>query len=100
MMIPKLARLKDPAAIKAATKPYSELSGKRAYGGPHHVITVGAGGPDHTYNLIQLTTEEHTKAHTGEIKRDLLLEIIAEREGVTVEQIKSALLKIMRGVTE
>jgi len=56
-MIPKLARLKDPAAIKAATKPYSELSGKRAYGGPHHVITVGAGGPDHPCNLIQLTTD-------------------------------------------
>ena len=103
--VPKISRLVDPAAVEAAKKPYSELSGKPTYGAsPHHVISVGAGGPDHSFNLIQLTAEEHIQAHAGLISGDVLFAIIAEREegsydfpGLpTVEYIKSE-IKRMRG---
>lgn len=52
--VPKVVRLRDPQAIKAARKPYCEVDGRPAFGEPHHVVTRGSGGPDHKYNLIQL----------------------------------------------
>ncbi len=95
--IPKHKRLVDPAAVEAARKPYSEYSGLPTYGAPpHHVISVGAGGPDHPFNMIQLTGFEHMQAHNGEISRDTLFGIIARREGVTVEHLKSEIQR-MRG---
>ena len=94
----KRYRLVDPGAIEAARKPHSELSGLPAYGAaPHHwYITVGAGGPDHKYNLIQLTATEHIKAHAGEITKDELAKIVAEREGLPVE-VLLAEIQNMRG---
>ena len=82
----KKYRLADPEAIEAARKPCSELSGLPTYGAaPHHwYITVGAGGPDHKYNLIQLTATEHIKAHAGEITKEQLAKIVAERESMPV----------------
>jgi len=92
----KPARLIDPAAVEAARKPYSEFSGFPTYGAAvHHVISVGAGGPDHRFNLIQLTAEEHVMAHKGLIKREQLFAIIAEREGVSAEFVRAE-IRIMR----
>lgn len=92
----KVSRLIDPAAIEAAKKPRSELSGLPTYGiGPHHwYITVGAGGPDYLWNLIQLNSAEHVKAHTGEITKEELAVIVAEREGVTVEYLMAEIRKM------
>jgi len=89
LMFPKTKRKKDKKAIEQARKPYSELSGKPTRGEePHHyLITVGAGGPDHPYNLIQLTWDEHTKAHAGNISEHKLVKIVAEREGVSEKEI-------------
>ena len=92
----KCKRLKDPKALYMAKKFYSELSGQRCYGGPHHIISVGAGGPDHPFNLVQLTGEEHRKAHDGNIPRQKLWEVIARREGMEVAEIQRA-VNIMRG---
>lgn len=98
-MVPKVKRLVDPKAIKQARKPYSELSGAQTHGAPphHYWVTQGAGGPDHSYNLIQLTGMEHIEAQAGNIPKDILLEIVAEREGVKPEEIINTIAKIRRG---
>jgi hypothetical protein len=93
----KHQRIINRRAIEEARKEYSELSGLPTFGAPpHHVIAVGAGGPDHAYNLIQLTGPEHIRAHAGKPPKDVLFGIIATREGITVEELKSELNK-MRG---
>jgi len=94
----KKYRLVDLEAIEMARKPYSELSKLPTYGAaPHHwYITVGAGGPDHKYNLIQTTGEEHVKAHAGEITKEQISIIVAKREGMTVEVLKNE-IRAMRG---
>ena len=81
-MIPKPKRIVDPAAVKAARRPYCEHCHKRTGGGPHHIITVGSGGPDHALNLLQLCGDCHTKAHSGQISKDKLWQIIGKREGI------------------
>jgi hypothetical protein len=97
-MLLKVMRIKDPEAIKAVRKPCSEISGEPTHGAaPHHVITVGSGGPDHPYNMIQTTGNEHIDCHSGKYSKDYLFGIIAEREGVTVEFIKSEINRMRRG---
>lgn len=96
-MFPKTITIKDSKAIEQARKPYSEISGKPVYGAaPHHVISVGAGGPDHRFNLIQTTDVEHIDIHKGLISRDFLFALIAVRENVTVEYLKAEINR-MRG---
>jgi len=56
-------------------------------GEPHHIKTRGAGGDDIQENQIDLCGEHHTKAHTGEIKRQTLIQIVADREGMTYDEI-------------
>ena len=96
-MIPKVKRLVDPAAYAAARKDYCELCYSRAYGGPHHVITRGAGGPDLPENLIQFCTKCHRMAHDGNIPRSLQFAIVARREGVEVEELVETINRIRRG---
>lgn len=96
-MFPKIKRIKDPAAVDAVRSPYSEISGQPTYGaGPHHVITVGAGGPDHRYNLIQTTGIEHVDCHAGKYSKKFLFTIIAKREGKTVEFIMAEINRMRR----
>ncbi len=83
--IPKPCRLRDVKAIQAARKSFSELSGLPAHGEPHHIIPRSVGGPDHAWNLIQLTAFEHRKAQDGMIPAKALFEIVARREGVDVD---------------
>jgi ribosome-binding protein aMBF1 (putative translation factor) len=73
-------RIVDRKAIEKARKPYCELCGRRAYGKPHHIKTVGSGGDDVPENMIQLCTDDHTKAHTGQISKETLREIVRRRE--------------------
>jgi hypothetical protein len=72
-------RIVDRAAIEAARKPYCEACGRRAYGLPHHVKTVGSGGDDIDSNLIQLCTVHHTMAHNGQLQKNKLKKIIERR---------------------
>ena len=89
-MFPKIKRVKDPVAIEAARKPRSEISGEPTYrSAPHHIISVGSGGPDHPFNLLQTTALEHIQIHSGLYSRDELFQIVAEREGLTVEFVMS-----------
>ena len=96
-MIPKPKRIKDKKAIEQARKPYSELPpNKPTYGAPphHYYFTVAAGGPDHKFNLIQLTGSEHVAAHAGNISKETLLEIVARREGLDKEVIRDSLIEM------
>ena len=87
--VPKRKRVRDRATCKSVRKPYCEVCGEKAYGGCHHVISVGSGGGDLVENLIQLCKNCHiNKAHGGHYSKDFLFEIIAKREGKTLEEIK------------
>ncbi len=99
-VFPTYKRLTDKKAIKAARKPYCERCGARASGENHHVVTRGAGGPDHALNLIQLCQTCHTKAHAGNISKQELFEIIAKREGVPVQDVIDTVRRLQRGLPE
>ena len=90
----KHKRLKDPAAYYQAQKLHCEHCGWRAYGGAHHIVTRGAGGPDHSYNLIQLCADCHTKAHAGQIDKRDLWNIVARREGVEAQELIDAVNRL------
>lgn len=77
----------DISVINSVRKPYCELCGSPAYGWPHHIKTRGAGGKDINENLIQLCGLCHDKAQQYKIPRRTLIEIVARREGVAVEEI-------------
>lgn len=81
----KHKRVKDRKMIKAMRKDYCERCGAYADIEPHHVFTVGSGGGDIAMNLVQLCASCHIGAHSGSVKRDELLAIVARREGVTYE---------------
>jgi len=95
-MYNKPCRLVDPVAYYAAQKFYCEICGTRAYGGAHHVISRGAGGPDHPLNLIQLCAQCHSKVHAGNISRKRLWEIIARRERMTPEGVEEKLYRLKK----
>ena len=86
-MIPKHKRIKSRKTIQAVRKTYCEYCGRRATGEPHHMFTVGSGGGDVVYNLIQLCPDCHVAVHAGHIEREDLLAIVAEREGMSTDEV-------------
>lgn len=86
VQLAKHKRIRDRKAIQAARKNYCEYCGAYADIEPHHVFTVGAGGGDVSYNLVQLCTRCHIGVHAGKIEREELLAIVAKREGMTEEE--------------
>ncbi len=75
--------------MKSLRKDYCEVCGGRAYGGVHHVISKGSGGPDHVYNGIQLCQSCHIfEAHGGHLSKRFLFAIIAKREGVERKEVE------------
>ena len=98
VQIIKPKRLKDKKAYERARKPYCEVCGKKAYGGPHHIFTRGAGGADHEYNLIQLCFSCHyEKVPSGKLSREKLLGIVAQREDMTVGELEEINYLMKRG---
>jgi len=99
MMFPKHKRVINKKLIKEMTGGYCEHCESPAYGQPHHIVTVGAGGPDIRENLIQLSCSNgcHIKAHNGEIPREELLFIVARREDITIEECERR-IQLKRGL--
>jgi hypothetical protein len=76
---------------------------------PHHIISRGAGGPDHAYNLMMLCGKQarwgcHRDAHTGGLSAELLLSRhatlfpeIRDREHL-LEEIRARMMQIKREV--
>lgn len=88
---PKNARIQNQKTIDSCRRPYCEICGSPCSNEPHHIVTRGAGGNDVPENLIQLCPVCHTKAHTGELRRDLLVKTVAKRLGRSLEEIENFL---------
>lgn len=87
MVLAKHKRIKDKKVIAAIRTNCCEVCGAYTTIEPHHVNTVGAGGGDIKENLIQLCTEHHIAAHDGALSKSELIEIIAQREGRSINEI-------------
>lgn len=81
-----------------------ELCGRATPEGcePHHLASRGHGGGyriDARPNLMSLCPGPwgcHQKYHDGKVRRIDLLAVVANREGVSVEDIKEAIWKLQR----
>jgi hypothetical protein len=63
----------------------------------HHALAKGMGGGgrmDHPFNLISLCGSCHDNLHDGNLSREILWAVIAEREGVSVEEVKTEVYRI------
>lgn len=87
MQLQKNKRKRDRKTIAACRKTYCERCHRAANIEPHHMFSVGAGGCDIQENLIQLCTQCHIDTHAGHIERSELLTIVAEREGMTADEL-------------
>ncbi len=84
----KRKRVRNRALLRDMRRLVCEVCGAKAYGGVHHIITQGAGGPDHRYNVIQLCFDCHiNKAHGGHYSKDFLFEHVARRERVSKDEV-------------
>lgn len=82
-------RIRDRALMKAMREeiPYCEVCGRVGYGDLHHIRYRSQLGSDIRANLIRLCYEHHAAAHAGVLTKRELIEIVARREGKTVEEI-------------
>lgn len=70
---------------------------------PHHWYARGMGGGsrlDIRENLIGLCADCHRQAHTGEIDRESLLAVIAQREGLQQDQVREIIWAALRADKE
>jgi|GEM_PF-4039856 len=76
-------------ARKEARRAWCEIPGcgRRAQAGPHHVIKRSQILIDHRLNFINLCDLHHLAADKYEIAQVGLFELIAAREGTTLEQL-------------
>ena len=95
----KRGRLKDRTAIRDARKPYCEMCGDRAWGGPHHIIFKSENGPDHRFNLIQLCKDCHqVKVHKHNVyAKATLFHIVARREQLVLSTMVEIVLQMTNG---
>ena len=93
--VPKRKRVVDKKAIESVKKPYCEVCGRWTYCEVHHIIPCGMGGGnriDHVYNLINICAgygDCHDKAQKYVISQHDLFEVVAKREGVSVEEVEN-----------
>ncbi len=85
---PKPSRVKSPKTIERTRKKSCEVCGSIKGLQVHHVFTKGAGAGDLSENLVCLCVDCHAEAHSGQIAKDDLLDVVAEREGKSVEEIR------------
>jgi hypothetical protein len=69
---------------------------------PHHIFSKGAGRLDVSVNLVSLCRLCHSKVHAANSKNNVrpkkadLLELVAKREGTTVEAITDKIHRLRR----
>jgi len=85
LLLPKSARVVDPAAVKSARGKFCQVCGKYQESGlhVHHIKTRGSGGGDTPDNLVRLCYECHTRVHAGTLK----IETVVVRELPGVEEV-------------
>ena len=105
--IPKHKRVSDPKGMKRVKAiDFCERCGRVSNGFYNlevaHVISRGAGGPDIKENCIKLCGPAamsagcHGLNHKGRVGQNELFEIIANREGKAVEEIKKIVHRAWR----
>jgi hypothetical protein len=95
LTLDKNKRIENKKAIQECKKiGYCRICGKPG-NDPHHIITVGSGGPDHEYNLICLCRACHRRVHDGIIKRDYLFYVQTAMFGKKIDE--NTIYKLMRG---
>ncbi len=88
-MYGKKRRVVDPQAINDARLPYCEYCLEGGEIEVHHILTRGSRHDDIKENLISLCKWKcHAKAHTAQISKAELWAIVAEREGMTVDEVE------------
>jgi hypothetical protein len=99
LALPKTNRKQriDKKARKVTERCKCEMDGcgKWAQEFKHHVIQKSDTVIDHSWNLIRLCDGHHGQADEFEIAQVDLFEIIANREGTTVENILKELTKFV-----
>lgn len=86
--VPKKIRIEDSTAKDKVKSLICEVCGKPSYGDPHHIKTVGSGGPDIEENQIQLCWECHyVKVPSGKLTKRFLFSIVAKRMRVDTEDL-------------
>lgn len=100
--LPRPKRIRSQATLRLVRKeaeaccqyvdPASGLTCEQvAKGEPHHIRTRGASGEDIRENLVQLCGLHHQAFHDGKINRNVLIEIVAKREGKLPEEIAASI---------
>jgi hypothetical protein len=87
LLFPKNVRIKNKKVKERVRKNSCEVCGHPAYKLPHHIESVGSGGPDMEENQIQLCQECHTKAHGGKIAKRFLFSIVAKRMKMDIDDL-------------
>lgn len=85
--VSKPVRIVSRKTVEECRKPFCERCGEKAAGEPHHIRPRSLGGSDIKENLVQLCFDCHRGAHDGNILYIELVQIAANREGVTPEEI-------------
>lgn len=63
----------------------------------HHVISRGSGGPDHPCNMLYLCAAAcHPTAHAGRIAKVDMFAVIAEREGMSIDDVINTAYRLKR----
>jgi len=96
----KVKRVVAPEVIENCRRGRCEICGAPAHGRPHHIITVGAGGPDIKENLIQLCWRCHYQdLPAGKLSRGRLFKQVARRLGITLDEVVARVEQAMgRGI--
>lgn len=97
-MLAKMHRVVDLDAIRTAHKNYCEACHRYGPTEAHHVVTRGAGGPDHPLNLVALCKAScHRRAHSGWLSKQRLFAIIGQREKMSPEAVEERVREMQRG---
>jgi hypothetical protein len=95
MMFPKNKRIVDKKAIaRCREKGFCQICGHPG-DDVHHIVSRGAGGPDHIYNLIYLCRQCHKEIHDGKLERHWIFCFVSMREGKSIDE--NTIYEIMRG---
>jgi hypothetical protein len=95
LAFPKTRRVKSQKTIDKTRRKSCEVCGSIKGLQVHHCFTKGSGAGDIPENLLTLCILCHAEAHSGQIAKDDLLDIISEREGKPVDEIRKLIGQAM-----
>ena len=78
--VPKNERKKDKKLINKKKHNCEYCGKKNCYTNTHHIRSKGAGGDDTKDNLIELCSDCHVRAHSGEISKQELIKMVKRRK--------------------